>query len=207
MSSRTRSVSLVSLLLLAALTAASGPGCSSPTYVRGGEVEGFDDQAMGTTLDKRDLDQLLHDNLKALMASGVARQWNEDRSKPTLAIYPLANETTEHVGSQLDALLSDIETFMVNSNLVTVVSVERQRQMIAEIEKQHGGGFDPKNIAEYNKQLGSKFYITGKVYASDQRAEDERRVQYFMFMQVIDVATSAVLWQNKTSVTKGIADI
>ena len=64
-----------------------------------------------------------------------------------------------------------------------------------------------QNIAEYNKQLGAKYYVTGKVYASDQRAEDERRVQYFMFMQVIDVATSAVLWQNKTNVTKGIADI
>jgi PBP1b-binding outer membrane lipoprotein LpoB len=205
--SLSRTVRSSSLLALAALVVAAGPACSSPTYVRGGEVEGFDDQAMGTTLDKRDLDQLVHENLKALLSSGVARQWNEDRSKPTLAIYPLANETTEHVGSQLDALLSDIETFMVNSNLVTVVSVERQRQMIAEIEKQRGGGFDPKNIAEYNKQLGAKYYITGKVYASDQRAEDERRVQYFMFMQVIDVATSAVVWQNKANVTKGIADI
>lgn len=199
---------LVASLLVAAFTLGGGAsGCSSPTYVRGGEVEGFEDQAMGTTFDKRDLEQLAHENLKALMASGIARQWNEDRSKPTLAIYPLANETTEHVGSQLDALLSDIETFMVNSNLVTVVSVERQRQMIAEIEKQRGGGFDPANVAEYNKQIGAKYYITGKVYASDQRAEDERRVQYFMFMQVIDVATSAVVWQNKAGVTKGIADI
>lgn len=200
--------STVALRSLLALSVALGAtACSSPTYVRGGEVEGFEDQAMGTTLDKRDLEQLAHENLKALMASGIARQWNEDRTKPTLAIYPLANETTEHVGSQLDALLSDIETFMVNSNLVTVVSVERQRQMIAEIEKQRGGGFDPNNVAEYNRQLGAKYYLTGKVYASDQRAEDERRVQYFMFMQVIDVATSAVVWQNKAGVTKGIADI
>jgi PBP1b-binding outer membrane lipoprotein LpoB len=202
-----RTVATRSLLVVGITLGASAAGCSSPTYVRGGEVEGFDDQAMGTTLDKRDLDQLAHENLKALLSSGIARQWNEDRSKPTLAIYPLANETTEHVGSQLDALLSDIETFMVNSNLVTVVSVERQRQMIAELEKQHGGGFDPAHIAEYNKQLGAKYYLTGKVYASDQRAEDERRVQYFMFMQVIDVATSAVVWQNKAGVTKGIADI
>jgi len=204
---RSRILAPSSLVVLALALATGAAACSSPTYVRGGEVEGFDDQAMGTTLDKRDLDQLAHENLKALLSSGIARQWNEDRSRPTLAIYPLANETTEHVGSQLDALLSDIETFMVNSNLVTVVSVERQRQMIAELEKQRGGGFDPKNIAEYNKQLGAKYYITGKVYASDQRAEDERRVQYFMFMQVIDVATSAVVWQNKADITKGIADI
>jgi TolB-like protein len=195
-----------SLLLVALALGASASGCSSPTYVRGGEVEGFDDQAMGTTLDKRDLDQLAHENLKALLSSGIARQWNEDRSKPTLAIYPLANETTEHVGSQLDALLSDIETFMVNSNLVTVVSVERQRQMIAELEKQRGGGFDPANVAEYNKQLGAKYYITGKVYASDQRAEDERRVQYFMFLQVLDAETSDILFQNKTQVTKALVN-
>jgi hypothetical protein len=175
-----------------------------PTYVRGNQVEGLDDHAMSTGIDKRDIEQLLHENLKSLMASPVARGWAQDGSRPTLAIYPLANETSEHIDSQLQALLSDIETFMVNSGLVTVVSVERQQQMIAELEKQHGGGFDPRHIAEYNKQLGAKYYITGKVFTSDERAEDERRVQYFMFMQVIDVATSAVIWQNKAAFTKAL---
>ncbi len=93
---------------------------------------------------------------------------------------------------------------MVNSGLVTVVSVERQQQMIAQVEQQHGGGFDPAHIAEYNKQLGAQYYITGKVYTSDERAGGERRVQYFMFMQVIEVATSAVVWQNKASFTKAL---
>jgi hypothetical protein len=190
---------IVSLLSLA--------GCAKPTYVRGGEVEGFDDATMGTTFDKRDIDQLLHENLKAFSTSGFARRIADDRSRPTLAIYPMANETSEHIGSQLDAIMSDVETYMVNTNLVRVVSVERQRQMIAEIEKQYGGGFDPKHLADYNKQLGAQFYLTGKVFSSDQKAAGERRVQYFMFMQAIDVATSEVVWQNKASVTKGIAKI
>jgi len=178
-------------------------GCG-PTYVRGSQVEGLDDNAMSTGLDKRDIEQLLHENLKSLMESPMARGWAQDGSRPTLAIYPLANETSEHIDSQLQALLSDVETFMVNSQLVTVVSVERQRQMIAELEKQHGGGFDPNHIAEYNKQLGAKYYITGKVFTADERADGERRVQYFMFMQLIDVATSAVSWQNKAAFTKAL---
>ena len=182
-------------------------GCAHPTYVRGDEVEGFDDQTMGTTLDKRDLEQLLHDNLKAFTESGLAKRWAAEGTRPTLTVYPLANETSEHVGGQLDALLADVETYMVNAGFVRMVSVERQKQMIAEVEKQHGGGFDPAHVAEYNKQLGAQFYMTGKVFASDQKAEDERRVQYFMFMQVIDVSTSEILWQNKTNVTKGIAKI
>ncbi|MCC6554325.1 MAG: penicillin-binding protein activator LpoB [Polyangiaceae bacterium] len=195
---RTLTAQLAVLLLAAPLA-----GCG-PTYVRGNQVEGLDDSAMGTGIDKRDIEQLLHENLKSLMESPVAKGWAQDGSRPTLAIYPLANETSEHIDSQLQALLSDVETFMVNSQLVTVVSVERQQQMIAELEKQHGGGFDPAHVAEYNRQLGAKYYITGKVFTSDERAEGERRVQYFMFMQLIDVATSAVVWQNKAAFTKAL---
>lgn len=195
-------------LLVASLFLALGASaCGSATYVRGDEVEGFDDQTMGTTLDKRDIDQLLHENLKAFTESGTAKRWVAEGTRPTLTIYPLANETSEHVGSQLDALLSEVETYMVNAGFVRMVSVERQKQMIGELEKQHGGGFDPAHMAEYNKQLGAQFYMTGKVYASDQKASGERRVQYFMFMQVIDVATSEIIWQNKSEVTKGIAKL
>jgi uncharacterized protein (TIGR02722 family) len=181
-------------------------GACGPSYVRGSQVEGIDDAAMSTGIDKRDIEQLLHENLKAMMSSPVAARWNAERNRPTLAIYPLANETSEHIDSQLQALLSDVETFMVNSGLVTVVSVERQQQMIAELEKQHGGGFDPRHVADYNRQLGAQYYVTGKVFTSDERAAGERRVQYFMFMQVIEVATSAVAWQNKASITKALVN-
>ena len=199
-SSSRRSV-VPSLALVASLLA--GLACG-PTYVRGSETPGLDDDAMSTGLDKRDLEQLLHENLKSMMSSPVAHAWAQDRSRPTFAIYPLANETSEHVDSVLKALLSDIETYMVNTSLVTVVSVERQNQMIAQVEQQHGGGFDPNHIAEYNRQLGAKFYLTGKVFAADERTEDGRRVQYFMFMQLIDVATSGVVWQNKAALTKAM---
>lgn len=195
---------LVGSFAVVALAGASLVGCGGPEYVRGSETPGLDDNAMSTGLDKRDLEQLLHENLKSMMSHPVAHAWAQDRSRPTFAIYPMANETSEHVDSSLQALLGDIETYMVNTGLVTVVSVERQRQMIAEIEKQHGGGFDPNHIAEYNRQLGAKFYLTGKVFTSDERTEDARRVQYFMFMQLIEVATSGVIWQNKAALTKGM---
>ncbi len=48
-----------------------GDGCvaEGPRAVRGEEVAGLDDQAMSTGLDKRDLDKMLHENMKALQAS------------------------------------------------------------------------------------------------------------------------------------------
>ena len=76
--------------------------------------------------------------------------------------------------------------------------------MIAEIEKQQGGGFDMRHVADYNRQLGAKYYVTGKVMSADERAGGERRVQYFLYMQLIDVATSSVVWQNKAQLTKAL---
>lgn len=187
--------------LLAPLTA----GCSSdPVFVRGSEVEGLDDPPMSTGIDKRDMEQLLHENMKHLVASPLAKAWADAGDKPTLAIFPMLNETSQHIDSQLQAVLSDAETFMVNSQLVTVVSRERQNQMIAEVERQNGGQFDPNHAAQYGRQLGAKYYMTGKVYTSDERTAGGRRVQYFMFMQVIETETSAVRWQNKAAFTKAL---
>ena len=36
------------------------------------------------------------------------------------------------------------------------------------------------------------------------RNDDERRVQYFMFIQVLDVETGEILFQHKTAVTKAV---
>jgi len=192
-----------------AILALSLAGCveeGSATYVRGSQAPGLDHAAMGTGMDKHDIAQALHENLKSLMSAPIAQGWAQTHAMPALAIYPLSNETSEHIDSQLKALLSDAETYFVNSGLVKVVSVERQGQMMDEVGKQQGGGFDPRYM-ERSRQIGAKYYLTGKVFSADERTSDERRVQYFMFMQVIDVATSEILWQNKTEVTKGIAKL
>ena len=63
---------------------------------------------------------------------------------------------------------------------------------------------NPAHIALYGQQLGTKYFVTGKVYTNDERTDDKRRVQYFFFMQVIEVQTSAIRWQHKAYVTKEI---
>jgi penicillin-binding protein activator len=178
--------------------------CGSPQPIRGEDVEGFDDQAMSTGLDKRDLQRMLSENMNALQSSAVIKRW-ESENRPTLAVLPLKNETTEHVDPALDALISDIETKLVNAGHVRVISMEQQPQLVEEIRRQYSGAFDPAQHARWGKQIGARYVVTGKVYDAAERHDDERRVQYFMFLQVLDVETSEILFQNKTSVTKGIA--
>ncbi|MEM9693424.1 MAG: penicillin-binding protein activator LpoB [Myxococcota bacterium] len=191
--------------LLWLLGASVGAGCG-PEYVRGADDPSIDDPAMSTGLDKRDLQRAISKQMESFLEAKVAKRWAgaDDEEEPVVAIYPIANETSEHIDSQLDALLSDIETFMVNNELGRIVSAERRKVMMDEIAQQQGGGFDPQARAQVNKQLGVQYFMTGKVYSSAERTEDARRVQYFLFLQLIDVSTSAVKWQNKVEITKAL---
>jgi uncharacterized protein (TIGR02722 family) len=178
-------------------------GCGGPKAVRGDEVAGLDDQAMSTGLDRRDLQKMLHENMQALQTSAVVKAW-EGENKPAVAVIPLRNETSEHIDSSIDALLADIETTLVNAGHVRVISMEQQPALVEEIKRQYSGAFDQSQIAGWGKQVGARYVVTGRVYSNDERQSGERRVQYFMFIQVLNVETGEILFQHKTAVTKAI---
>lgn len=174
-----------------------------PRAVRGDDMEGLDDEAMSTGLDRRDLQKMLHENMTALQNSAVVKRW-EGEDRPAVAVLTLRNDTSEHIDSVLEALISDIETQLVNAGHVRVVTVERQGQLMQEVKQQQGDAFNPAQVSSWGNQIGARYFITGKVFSADERLDGERRVQYFMFMQVLSVETGEILFQNKTSVTKAI---
>ena len=199
--SATRPLCLIlaaSLLLLSAC---------SPTYVRDTEEPNLDNYTMSLRFDRKDLDRLYADNIKKMLSSGIAKTWERQSAlgnAPVVAVFPMRNETSEHISPQLDTLLSKFETDLVNKTPVDVISHERQPQLIAEIKRQQSSAYNPQRLASYGKQLGAQYFVTGKVYDVAERIKDERRVQYFMFVQVIQVETGAIKFQNESKLTKGL---
>jgi PBP1b-binding outer membrane lipoprotein LpoB len=182
-------------------------GCASKEYVRGSDEPGIDQPAMSTGLDKDDIERSLQKLLNELRDSPIMVEWRTkagQNDKQTVAIAPFINETSEHIDSQLDVMLSETETWLQGSNIVRVVSHERQADMIREVEGAQHPIFDPRHIPQYGKQLGVKYFVTGKVGAADERTAGARRVQYFIFMQVIDTETSEIRWQQKAYITKAL---
>ncbi len=197
---RPRSLPLAVIALLAA-------ACGGPAFVRDTDNPEVDEYAMSTGLDKKDLERLFKENEKSLLEGAAMRRWRDlskDGKEATVAVFPVINETSEHIDSQLDALLSKFETNLVNSGTVTVISYERQRALVDEIAKQQSAAFDPDQVARLGKQIGAQYFLTGKVHDSAERTGEERRTQYFLFMQVIDVETGAIRWQNEANLTKAL---
>lgn len=200
-----RSLAIASPLLALALALSA----CGPAYVRGSENPELDEYAMSTGLDKKDLEKLFNENADSLMKSGAMRRWAEmarEGKDAKVAIFRVKNETSEHIDSQLQALLSKFETRLVNSGDVTVISREQQDTLIEELRKQQGAAFDPNNSAQLGRQLGAQYFLTGKVYDSSEKTGEERRSQYFLFMQVVEVETGAVRWQNEANLTKGLVN-
>ena len=202
-----RTFSKLSCLGLFVALASATSACASKEYVRGSDEPGIDRPAMSTGLDKDDIERTLQKLLNELRESPIMTEWRikaGQNDKQTVAIAPFINETSEHIEPQLDVMLAETETWLQGSNIVRVVSHERQADMIREVEGARHPVFDPRHIPQYGKQLGVKYFITGKVGAVDERTEGARRVQYFIFMQVIDTETSEIRWQQKAYITKAI---
>lgn len=202
---RTNSRIQVVLAALSLTTALSA--CGGPAYVRGSDHPDLDKAVMSTGLDKTDLEQLFKDNVKSLLASAAMTRWSDAAKggkEQTVAIFQVKNETSEHIDDQLNALLADFETELVNSGTVTVISHERQLQLVQELKYQQSAVFDQDKAAQLGRQLGAGYFVTGKMSASDEKTDGERRVQYMLYMQVIEVETGAIRWQNKATLTKGL---
>jgi hypothetical protein len=194
-------------LLAATVGLGALSGCASHEYVRGSDDPGIDRAAMSTSLDKDDIERALQKLLNQMRVAPIMTEWTTkagQANKETVAISPFINETSEHIDPQLDTMLSETETWLIGSDVTRVISAERQADIIRQVEGEQHPAFDPRHIPQYGKQLGVHYYITGKVGANDERTDDARRVQYFIFMQVIDAETSEIRWQQKAYVTKAI---
>jgi uncharacterized protein (TIGR02722 family) len=188
-------------VLIGSLAAVSAlPGCG-PEVSRGSETAGLDNAAMSTGLDRKDLQRMLQVNIDSLNNSKVIARWEEE-NRPTVAVLSIKNETSEHIEGALNSLISDIETALIDTQVLSVIDAEQQPELIEQVRAQQGDAFDQSQVASWGQQLGARYFVTGKVYTVDERIDGERRVQYFLFMRVLEAATGAILWQNKTSETK-----
>ena len=207
---RSERTTMVKRLLLPSLSLSLlALSACGPKAMRGGpdtENPALDQGAMSTTLDRVDIQYLVDQNLDSMFKSPF---WARDvqgamGDPPVVAIWPIKNATSEHLDDQMLTLLSAIETKLVNSGAVNVVSRERQAEMAAEVGVQNMDAFDPATASRLGKQIGAKYYITGKVTSVDERIKHTRRLQYTLFLQVIEVETSMIKFQFESERSKAL---
>jgi TolB-like protein len=196
---------LVVLAIAGAMSLALG---CAPRAMRGGEGTAnpdLDNAALSVALDREDINYLVSDYLKSLEDS---RFWREDveasTDRPLVAIWPIVNESSQHIDDQMTTLLSSIETALVNTGDVRVVARSSQDALIRETGMQNSSSFDPATAQRLGRQLGAKYYFTGKITSVDERLSKVRRVQYSLFLQVLEIETGLIEFQNEVTRSKQV---
>jgi uncharacterized protein (TIGR02722 family) len=193
---------VLALLSILALT-----GCAAEA-MRGGEGTAnpdLDRPALSVKLDREDINYLVADYLKSLEASRFWRQEVEQSmDRPLVAIWPIQNATSQHIDDQLLTMLSSIETALVNTGDVRVVDRARQDALAKEIGIQQSAAYDPASAQRMGRQLGVKYFFTGKITSVEERLNKLRRVQYSLFLQVLEVETGLIEFQNEVVRSKAV---
>lgn len=178
-------------------------------YTRGSDDPTVDDPALSMGLDRRDIEDVLNQNLGELMNSRFMAAHSPDKGMPsTIAILPFVNTTMKDIDGPLDAMLSQIETRFVNDGRLDVVSLSRRDELREErLEQQDFVIFDASRAAKMGRELGAHFVITGEIYEVDEVVADMERVQYFLKLQVINVENAKIEWQGNGEVTKSLEPV
>jgi PBP1b-binding outer membrane lipoprotein LpoB len=205
-SSRRVRPACVLLLSLVALVAAMS-GCG-PKAIRGGpgpSNRDLDEPAMSVGLDREDIEYLASTNVEAFKKSPIWKETIELAPEPPLvSMWPIQNATTQHIDDQVAALLSSVETYMVNSRQVDVVSRERQAELVRELRLRQSDIYDRETAGKLGRQLGARYFVTGKITNVDERLKNTHRVQYSLILQVIEVETGRIRFQHEATRSKAL---
>jgi hypothetical protein len=195
------------LAVLSVVVAGVLGGCA-PQVVRGGPDTAnpdLDAAALSVALDREDITYMVADYLERLETSAFWQKTVQQAAKPPIvAIWPIQNSTTQHLDAQMLTLLSSIETALINTGDVRVVDRASQDSLAREIGIQQGAIYDAASARKLGRQLGAQYFFTGKITSIDEKLKRQRRVQYSLFLQVVEIETGLLHFQNEVIRSKGM---
>jgi hypothetical protein len=69
---------------------------------------------------------------------------------------------------------------------------------------QQGAAFNPASAQRMGRQLGVQYFFTGKISSVDEKLSGFRRIQYSLFLQVIQIETGIIEFQNEVTRSKAV---
>lgn len=182
------------LLFLGAL-----PGCGA-SVVRGSDSPKINDPALSVRFDQRDVNQIVGKMVDELLASAFFAEVTEGPEKPRIAIDELVNETDQHLNTE--EVLTLIQGKVVNTRKMTFVDKAAREKAERELGMQLRDVVAAGTAAQVGRQLGFRYFLTGKIWSVTERLKGVKRVQYRVILKVLDIESLAIEWQAEESVTK-----
>ena len=122
----------------------------------------------------------------------------------TLATLPLTHAGPAPLTAELQQLMRDLTTRLRGAGELKVIDRSADITLNARIQGATPRRFDKANVAALGLELKARYLLTGALYAVPDASGETRRIQHFLFMQVIEAQRGATPWQVEVEVMKGL---
>ena len=128
------------------------------------------------------------------------------QAKPILIVYPVINETSEHIST--GGITDDIRRKLIQSGRFRFIN-ERQRWNIEqETDYQNQGYVDPAMRVEQGRQLGGDYILSGtlrsikKKQPKQLRLTKKERIYYSLDLTMTDLKTGEIVYVDQAELAR-----
>ena len=174
-------------------------GCMSSTK----NLNPEDELHYDSTYDFSDKKKIVDRLVTPLLASA---QFFPERVKPILIVYPVVNETSEHIdtGGVTDA----IRMKLIQSGKIRFINERQSGNIQQETSYQDSGFVDPSMRVEKGRQLGADYILSGTLRSikSKQpkqiRLSKKERIYYSLDLTMTDLKTGEIVYADQAELAR-----
>ena len=185
-------------LLLASFGVATLTGCASTSVLDPGEERHLD-----AGYDFSDKQKIVDKLTESLLA---ARQATASATKPILIVYPITNETSEHISTS--GISDDIRLKLIQSGAYRFINEAQRGNIQKETAYQTAGHVDPSMQLTKGKQLGADYILSGTLRSIAKKEQRQIRltktklIYYSLNLEMTDLNTGEITWADNVEIAR-----
>ncbi len=125
--------------------------------------------------------------------------------KPVLVVYPVANETAEHISTS--GITDDIRLALLRAGKYRFVSKTQRDNLMAEQAHQQANGAAASRAA-VGQQMGADFILSGTLRSIEKqqvkqwRLNKKEMVYYSLNLELTDLSSGEITWADKAELAR-----
>jgi uncharacterized protein (TIGR02722 family) len=173
-------------------------GCAASTRNLNTEAETHYD----ATYDFSDKSQIVNRLVTPLLAAPVFPV----QEKPILIIYPVVNETSEHIST--GGITDEIRMKLIQSGRFRFINESQRENIQKETDYQYQGYVDPAMRVEEGRQLGADYILSGtlrsikKEQPRQWRLYKKERIYYSLDLSITDLKTGEIVYADQAELAR-----
>lgn len=128
------------------------------------------------------------------------------QEKPILIVYPVVNETSEHIST--NGITDEIRMKLVKSGRFRFINEDQRTNIQKETKYQYQGYVDPAQRVEQGRQLGANYILSGtlrsikKEQPKQVRLTKKERIYYSLDLTITDLKTGEIVYADEAELAR-----